>query len=333
MPNRFHYQGSLFFLLIFLVMIAAVSFAQAGGAPGQLEGEQTFIIRDHSKNLLKIEQLIKSLDVAPRQVLIEAHIFDVALDNTNSMGMDWGAIMTQLGKSEPLWQFNQTLAQSGGAGTLRFGTLSNEHFSLLLNGLRNNRRARSLSNPKIMALSGRKASISVEQKIVYTTTNTTYSQAGTAQTNEEVKSESVPIRLEVVPLVYEDGTMRMQVTPEISAVTSYIQNGAPNIETRRADAEIIMNDGETLILGGLITENRSTEKDQVPLFGKIPLLKKMFSRTNKISKRSELVVFITPNIVGTHRAGTSKFKRKNQIEEVSQKFWSESKPGSDGHEG
>lgn len=296
--------------------------AQAASSAGNegIPEEQTFVIRDTPQNLMKIEQLIRSLDLPPRQVLIEAHIFDVALDHTNSMGIDWGTIMTQLGRSEPLWQFNQTLGQSGGAGSLRFGTLSNEHFTLLLNGLRSNNRAKSLSNPKIIALSGRKSSIAVEQSIVWTETETTYSQAGTAQTTERTSEKKVPIRLEVVPMIFEDGTMRLKITPEISAVTGFIKTGAPNVESRRADAEIIMNDGETLILGGLITESKSDNKDSVPFFGRIPVVKKLFQRSSQTTKRSELVVFITPNIIGTQPGMGTKFKRlqASQLEALDQ---------------
>lgn len=271
--------------------------APAGGGTGgaSVPLESTFVIRETPDNLKKIEQIIRSLDVPPKQVLIEAHIFDVALDDENSTGIDWSAMMTQLGRQAPLWQFDQTLAPTGGNGILRFGTLSNEHFSLLLRGLKKNNRARSLSNPKVTAMNGQNALIEVGQKVPYVTTNTTVSN-GTTITNREVKFEPVPINLAVNPTIYDDGTIRLKVTPTITALRSFVE-GVPWTESRTANTEVVIHSGETLILGGLITESKSDDVNAVPVLGRIPLFKKVFNSTSKTNKRSELVVFITPNIV------------------------------------
>ncbi len=266
-----------------------------GSGGGAVPLESTFVIRETPDNLKRIEQIIRSLDVPPKQVLIEAHIFDVALDDENSTGIDWSAMMTQLGRQNPLWQFDQTLAPTGGNGILRFGTLSNEHFSLLLRGLKKNNRARSLSNPKVTAMNGQNALIEVGQKVPYVTTNTTVSN-GTTITNREVKFEPVPINLAVNPTIYDDNTIRLKVTPTITALRSFVE-GVPWTESRTANTEVVIRSGETLILGGLITESKSDDVNAVPVLGRIPLFKKVFNSTSKTNKRSELVVFITPNIV------------------------------------
>lgn len=269
--------------------------APAGGGAASVPLESTFVIRETPDNLRKIEQIIRSLDVPPKQVLIEAHIFDVALDDENSTGIDWSALMTQIGRQNPLWQFDQTLAPAGGNGVLRFGTLSNEHFSLLLRGLKKNNRARSLSNPKVTAMNGQNALIEVGQKVPYVTTSTTVSN-GTTITNREVKFEPVPINLAVSPTIYDDNTIRLKVTPTITALRSFVE-GVPWTESRTANTEVVIRSGETLILGGLITESKSEDENAVPVLGRIPLFKKVFKSTSKTNKRSELVVFITPNIV------------------------------------
>ncbi|RCK80079.1 MAG: Type IV pilus biogenesis protein PilQ [Candidatus Ozemobacter sibiricus] len=280
-------------------MLCGQTAPSAGGAVSPAPLETTLIIRETPENLLKIEQIIKSLDVPPRQVLIEAHIFDVALDDQNSTGIDWSALMTQLGRTEPLWQFDQTLAPAGGNGVLRFGTLSNEHFTLLLRGLKKNNRARSLSNPKVTAMNGQNALIEVGQKVPYVTTNTTVSN-GTTITNREVKFEPVPINLSVTPTIYDDGTIRLRVTPTITALRSFVE-GVPWTETRTANTDVIIRTGETLILGGLITESKSEDTNTMPLLGRLPVFKKVFNAVARTNKRSELVVFITPNIIAGER--------------------------------
>ncbi|MBF0407823.1 MAG: type II secretion system protein GspD [Candidatus Riflebacteria bacterium] len=295
---------------------SAFSQTAPGGmsSSGSSKAENTFIIRDTPQNLQKIEEIIKSLDVAPKQVLIEANIFDITLGDQNSSGIDWSLLMTQAGRKEPLWQFDQTLKLNGGNGALRFGTLSSEHFSILLQGLKGNNRARSLSNPKIAAMNGQSAVISVGQRIPYSTTTTYPANGGNPPyTVRTTQFADVPISLDVTPNIYDDGTIRMKVKPVITAVVSMIPDSAPWTETRQADTEVIVRDGETLILGGLITENKSVNNDSIPILGRIPLLKSFFEKKVKTSKRSELVVFITPKIVESDGYRISGEKFMNQM--------------------
>ncbi len=281
-----------------LIGCTAAGVAQTPAAGGAAPDELTLLIRDTPGNLARIEQIIRSIDVPPKQVLIEAQIFDIALSEDNSTGIDWSTVVTQLGRTEPLFQYDHMTGVTAGNGALKFGTLNSEHFTMLLRSLKSNKRARSLSNPKVTAMNGRNAQITVGQKIPYNTTTTYPAQGGNPPyTVTETKFENVPITLDVTPTIYDDGTMRLRLRPEITAVVSIVPNSAPWTETRKAETEVIVRDGETLILGGLITENRSADNESVPIFNKIPMLKKAFARKTQSSKRSELVVFITPNII------------------------------------
>jgi len=298
LPLKFAALGALAVAGLGLWAGPEVSAQQTSDAPAP--DEVTLLIRDSSSNLRRIEDIIKSLDVAPQQVLIEAQIFDIALTSENSAGIDWSTLMTQLGRSQPLFQYDSTLGLEGGNGALKFGTLTQDHFTMLLRMLKTSKRARSLSNPKVTALNGKKAQIKVGQRIPYNTTTTYPAQGGNPPyTVTETKFEEVPITLDVTPTIFDDGTMRLKLKPKITAVVSIIENSAPWTETREADTEVVIRNGETLILGGLITENRSNNQDTVPFFDKIPLIKKAFTRSKKTSNRSELVLFITPNLVNS----------------------------------
>lgn len=269
--------------------------AQSGGS--NVSPEMTLVIRETPENLARIEQLIKTLDVAPRQVFIEAHIFDISLDNQNSTGVDWSALMTQLGRDTPLWQYDHTvLGDTGSNATFRFGSLSSEHFSILMRSLKTNNKARSLSNPRVTALNGQAANIQISQQVPYITTTTIDTTGGQQRTERNVNFADIPISLEVTPMIYDNETIRLNVTPRITSLRSFVE-GVPWTEERTATTDLFVKDGETIILGGLITENQSEERNNTPLLDKIPLARKLFSRKDKSSKRSELVVFITPHII------------------------------------
>jgi type II secretory pathway component GspD/PulD (secretin) len=290
-----------------LCLFAAIPlWGQAGGSGDSSEAEitppeKTIVIRETPANLKKIEQLIKTLDVAPKQVFIEAHIFDITLDEQNSTGIDWSALMTQLGRDAPLWQYDQsTLGETGGNGTFRFGSLSSDHFSLLMKSLKKNNKARSLSNPKVTALNGREATIEIAQKIPYITTTTVDTSGGQQRTERVVNFENIPINLVVTPIIYDNQTIRLNVTPKVTSLKSFVE-GIPWTEERTTTTDVFVKNGETIVLGGLITESRSEDKNTVPFFDKIPLIRKLFSKKERNTKRSELVVFITPTIISSGR--------------------------------
>ncbi len=272
--------------------------SDGGGGGSAVSQENTFVIRETPDNLKRIDQIIKSLDVAPKQVLIEAHIFDISLTEENSTGFDWSTLMTQIGRNKPLWTYNHNVTdpEIAGNGAFRFGSLDNEHFSLLLKGLKSNNRARSLSNPKITAISGQNANISIGQSIPYLKGQQEVYSQGVTQIKDDYDTLEVPIKLTVTPIIYDDSTIRLKVSPKVTTLISFINN-QPWTETRSADTELVIKAGETVIMGGLISEKKSSDQSAVPLFNKIPFVKKAFSNRAKKTTRSELVIFITPNII------------------------------------
>lgn len=288
------------FAIAFSLLIVVPVFGQDSGSGSKSSAtpiEKTIVIKETAENLDKIADLIKTLDVPPKQVFIEAHLFDITLDKTNSTGVDWSALMTQLGKDTPLWQYDQsTLGNTGGNGTFKFGNLDSEHFSLLMKSLRNNNKARSLSNPKVTALDGHEATINIQQKIPYMTSTTIDTTGGQQRTERVVNFVEVPIKLTVTPVIYDNNTIRLRITPEVTSLKSFVE-GVPWTEERTATTDVFTKNGETIIIGGLITESKSVNRDSVPLFDKFAFTRKLFSRKEKSVKRSELVIFITSTII------------------------------------
>ena len=280
--------------------------APAGGAPaggGGAEGidELTLIIRDTPANLTKIEYILKSIDIPRRQVLIQAHIFDITLTNEEAMGVDWQTIMTEIGRKDPLIKLSQSIGESG-TMALKFGNLNTEHFALLLNALKNKTNARSLSNPKVTTISGREANIKIAQRYPYRVETIVPGSGGSAALkSSEVKFVDLPIGLTVTPTIYENNIIRMKVIPEITSLLGLADN-VPWTETRTTTTEVMVNDNETMMIGGLIAENRVQDNKMMPFADKAPdFIKKLFKSNKQSSKRSELVIFITPKIMDVDR--------------------------------
>lgn len=279
---------------------AQMSASTGGGGGSGSSDELTLIIRDTPANLTKIEYILRSIDVPRRQVLIQAHIFDISLTDEQAMGVDWQLIMTEIGRKEPLIQLSQSVQESGSV-SLKFGNLNTEHFAMLLNTLKNHTNARSLSNPKVTTISGQEANIKIAQRYPYRVYQSSTATGGTVETKGEPKFVDLPIGLTVTPIVYNNNTIRMKVVPEITSLLG-LPDDVPWTETRTTTTEVLVNDNETMMIGGLIAENRVQDNKMMPLADKAPgFLRKLFRSDKRSSKRSELVIFITPRIMDVDR--------------------------------
>lgn len=306
-PSSFSLRafGTVVLACLFLstTSLADAQMSASGGGGGGGSGssdELTLIIRDTPANLTKIEYILRSIDVPRRQVLIQAHIFDISLTDEQAMGVDWQLIMTEIGRKEPLIQLSQSVQESGSV-SLKFGNLNTEHFAMLLNTLKNHTNARSLSNPKVTTISGQEANIKIAQRYPYRVYQSSTATGGTVETKGEPKFVDLPIGLTVTPIVYNNNTIRMKVVPEITSLLG-LPDDVPWTETRTTTTEVLVNDNETMMIGGLIAENRVQDNKMMPLADKAPgFLRKLFRSDKRSSKRSELVIFITPRIMDVDR--------------------------------
>lgn len=157
-----------------------------------------------------------------------------------------------------------------------------------------------LSNPKLAVINNEEAKILVGERQAYVTTTTTTGQT-TTTVSEEVTFVDVGIQLAVTPTINDDNYVTMKVKPEISSVISTLVtptgNKIPIIDTSTAETTVMVKDGTTIVLGGLRKEEKTSSSDQVPILGKIPLLRFLFSSGTKKTERTELLVMLTPHIV------------------------------------
>jgi general secretion pathway protein D len=252
-----------------------------------------------------LTDLIRELDQAPPQVLIEAIIAEVSLNGERKLGFEWA------------WTENRHLGQENAVGTLGtdFG-LDSENLGLryavtssglntLLHALATDSKVTILSTPRIFTSNNREAEINISTQTPYVSTVRTTDLTQTFA----VEYLDVGVVLRVTPQIAPDGTVTMQVTQEANELLGYEQFGtnvkAPTVARRSAQATIRVADGQTIMLGGIIRDNASRSVSKVPVLGDLPLLGNLFRRSTVTKEKTELIVFLTPKVVRTSAEATA----------------------------
>jgi type IV pilus assembly protein PilQ len=280
------------------------------------------IVRDLESNLELITQVIKSIDTVTPQVMIETKIIETDLDDTQNLGVDWVLQASMSGASRPTtFPFSQTssagLFGQGGptsfvpgnvtafalspATTTNFtyGTINASQLSATLNILSTRSSTKILSNPRIVTLDNQKAKINIGLEYP----EATYSFNSSTGQQQVTGFTQLPIgvNFEVTPHVNNAGLITLELHPQISALKATItvdNNQLPETTNQEADTNVMVEDGKTLVIGGLITDQTNVTKTKVPILGDIPWLgTTLFRSTSTTKTRSEVLIFLTPHII------------------------------------
>ena len=293
--------------------------SDAGGASGgdsDTTGSgrrRAVVIRDRISNLDAIAATLEELDLPPQQVLLEATILTVSLGDENVFGIDFNVLGgidfdaagggTDFSGLSPLSATGATLddllfngstngfASDSPSEGLSLGLMKNQ-VAVFLEALEETTNATILSNPKVVALNGEEARIIVGGRLGYVTVVTTETT-----TLEEVQFLDTGTQLRFRPHIGQDDWIRMDVHPQNSTGIVDPVSGVPSETTAEITTSVLMRDGQTLVIGGLISESVQTSHSQVPLLGSIPYLGALFRRTKESVVRSEMVILLTPHIL------------------------------------
>jgi type II secretion system protein D len=243
-------------------------------------------------------EMVKELDQPPPQVLIQVLLAEVTLDNTTDLGVDWNYTNVKDGKTYGVGQnlgVQAAINQFGGFSV----TVTGGDLSFFLRALQSEGRMEVLSRPQILASDNQPADINVGQRVPFVT-NSRISDSGSVFNT--IQYEDVGIILRVVPRINPDGFVRLEVNPEISSLSSSsvtISEGVsvPIINNRSATTTVTVQDGHTIVIGGLITSRDDDRVSKVPVLGDIPLLGNVFRKTTKIRERTELLIILTPYVL------------------------------------
>ena len=180
-------------------------------------------------------------------------------------------------------------------GTFQIGTLSSDDYQATLEMLESNSNTEVLSSPRVVVIDNHEANILVGSEEPYITTST---DPDTGWVYEETKFKSVGLKLVVTPKIDEDNYITMIVHPEVSTARRVAEvDNALAIDTTQADTTMMVRDGETIVLGGLMKDTKSTTEKKIPFLGDIPILGWFFRSTEKEVKKTEILIFITPHIL------------------------------------
>ncbi len=275
------------------------------------KGGNRLIVVTSPRVISQIEEIVRVMDVPARQVVLEARILEVSTGDAMQLGINWddlnrqGVVIVEGGSgATQRGVVPDSLPFFGAGGGYRnmWSTrgMSRQAFAwqTTIDLLIQNGKARVLANPKIATLNGREASILVGERIPFTVTGTVFAGGAAAETRQ-VEKEEVGIKLRITPLINADGYITTQITPEVSSVIGYkgVNNDLPVVATRQATTTVRLKDGGSVIIGGLLSEEKTTNVSKVPILGDIPLLGYLFQHHSVTTSKRDLVIEVTPHIM------------------------------------
>ncbi len=262
------------------------------------ERTNSVVVRAAAPLLQNIDELIKGWDVQPKQVLIIAKILEVTLDKNQKFGIDWEYKSPDTAKKGDPAQIDLKGAfpvNLTDGGIFQIGTLNSDDYQITLEMLESHTDTEVLSSPRVVVIDDHEANILVGSEEPYITTST---DPDTGWVYEETKFKSVGLKLVVTPKIDEDNYITMKIHPEVSSARRVPEvDNALAIDTTQADTTMMVKDGETIVLGGLMKDIKSNTEKKIPILGDIPILGWLFRSTEKEIKKTEIIVFITPHIL------------------------------------
>ncbi|MFW2146637.1 type IV pilus secretin PilQ [Acinetobacter sp. TY1] len=281
----------------------------------------TLIINDTSQNIDKVRKMIDLLDVSVKQVMIEARIVRATTDFTKEMGVKWGILSQGItknndllvgGSDTTLWDLktpdddgkytitrpdnlNVDLGVTGaGASKIAFGLISLSDFmlDLELSALQADGYGEVISTPKVLTADKQKAKVSSGQQIPYQTTSTA---GGAATATTEFKDAL--LSLDVTPSITPDGKVQMDLLITSDSPAGTAPNGEIILNKNEITTNVLVDNGETVVLGGIFEQQNSKTQTKVPFLGDIPYVGRLFRKDAKTENKRELLIFVTPRIV------------------------------------
>ncbi|GJL77955.1 MAG: hypothetical protein NPINA01_09440 [Nitrospinaceae bacterium] len=311
-----------------------VSIETQGGIEDSFQGEiiiipdpdtNSLVIRTSPRNYPALLALIKKLDLFPQQVLIEVLIIDVTLDAETRAGLEW-ALQGNKGSTTFVGGVNQTPAPGGGTLGAQIGGATSSilqpggsflvsdpnRLITLLQAFASDSKANVLANPILVTTDNKTANISIADEIPIQSTTLTSAGAANPVTQSTIEYRSVGIKLDIIPKINSDNFVNLKLSQEISSLGPTIGN-SPSFSTRLLNTEVVLKDNQVLIMGGLMRTDTVDSNEGIPILRKIPYLGKLFSTDIDTTKKTELMLFITPHIISNSEDSdfvTKQFQRR-----------------------
>lgn len=295
----------------------------------------TIVVRTEPAMMNEIKTLVKQLDVRRPQVLIEAAIVEITEDKNNELGIQLAGGKTAVTYNGGTTQFSGAGLSIGDVlsqlGSSQAGNISSEGlsavlgtrmgFNVLLQALSSTAGANLLSTPSIITLDNEEAKIVVGQNVPFKTGSFSTQNAGVTNPFTTIERQDIGITLKVVPQIHEGNLVKLGIEQEVSSIapSTAQSTGAADIITnkRTIQTKVLAQDGETIVLGGLIEDDTSEQESKVPLLGDIPIAGSLFSSKSHTSTKKNLLVFLRPTVLrGSVEMTEVAQKRYSQVYEI-----------------
>ena len=267
-----------------------------GGKISADPGSNSLLFNGSPAEARKIREMLQQLDVASQQVTLKAKIISIERSEEKKLGLQWnwdtlpqyaltGSNDRANGKSESKNAFSDHL------GHLRLwnGTRAQFRFTATLNALVTSGKAKVLATPSLITLPGKEASIFIGSHIPVIT-----EKHNNGESTYSTEYVDAGIKLTYTPIVSKDGFITSRVHTEVSTPTLISELKNYRINSRTADTNVRMRNGETLVIGGLISEEEQKQLQQIPFLSKIPLLGELFKNRYKSKSKTEVIMLLTP---------------------------------------
>ncbi len=299
------------------------------------EALNALVIRADPSTMIDLREIIAGLDVRRLQVLIEAAIVEVSADFTRQLGTelfvgDASGSNTPFGITAPsgtLAQLLQNLALGGATAPVDLGTSpllaagrisdSGTSFAFIIRALASNSDVNLLSTPSITTMDNEEAKIVVGQNVPFRTGSTTTGSGGAINPFTTIERQDVGLTLEVTPHINEGNLVRLKIHQEVSEVdpaslTAIGSDAVADLITnkRTIDTTVLVEDGEVIILGGLMRDKATITTSRVPILGSIPVLGYLFKSETKTFEKTNLLVFIRPTVLKNKEDIKTQTRRK-----------------------
>lgn len=254
----------------------------------------SIIITAVPDKLDEAKRIIREVDKAVAQVQLNAKVIEIGLDAAKNLGLDWSkGIGVTLREEERDLAFGDA-AVTTGLPIFDFYQVARTAFEAKLNVLVGEGHARILSSPRVITMKDSEATIFIGDRIPYTITSVS---GGVVTT--EVRFIEPGIRLNITPKIINDNFVIMDIAPEVSYIYGFRgpKDEYPWVKTREAKASVRINNGETLVLGGLLSKEEKNVITKVPVLSSIPLLGEVFKNTKLVEGKTELLIVVTPTII------------------------------------
>lgn len=307
------------------------------------------VVTDVPEKVSQIAEIVRAFDSEPRQVLIEAKIVEVSLNDDFIFGIDWQLVLDSVRGGERLLNIDSrafggiaspsdapvtsplssiSTSSNPGFGTIFVNnttTSSSDDFNAIVSVLEGISKVNVLSNPRITVLDKQEARIAIATKQPFVS-QTVVQATNTATTADNVEFVDVGVTMAVTPTITDTGFVLMQIRPEVStagqpltlqgagqsATTSealFTRTIVPVVTSQEAETTILVRSGEMVILGGLIQKRDEDVRRKIPFLGDIPILGAAFRNGGQDFSLKELVIFITPTIVPPYSLDTTDYDR------------------------